>query len=496
MARDGAVIGVDVGTTAVKVGLYDADATEHVVASREYALDDPEPGWAEQDPDAIVEATLDAIEEVAGHASAYGIAVSAVSISTVMHSLLGLDADGRPVTPLIIYADTRAAPEAAVLRADHVDVYRRTGTPLHPMAPLAKLRWLAAHQPDVAASVRTWGTIKEQLLAALTGEAVLDHAGASATGLFNLSDLDWDDEALSLAGIDRDQLAPLVPTDHVLDGLTAAAAGRTGLPRDTPVVAGATDGIMANLGVGAIGDGIGALTVGTSGAIRVIVDEPVTDPAMRTFCYALTPGRWCVGGAISNGGLWLTWLRDHVLDGRVEVADLTASAGDVPPGAEGVLVLPYLTGERAPQWSGAPSGVVFGLRYAHRRGHLVRAGLEGVAHQLRLVADALDDTGHGLRRLRATGGFLNSPLWVQLVADVLRVPLEVPEVAEAAAFGAAVLGMTAVGLLDDLDAVEDLITITDHIDPDDTDRAVHEQVHRRYAQLIDLLSGSSLYLGL
>jgi gluconokinase len=484
-----AVVGVDVGTTSVKVGLYGPDGREHIVASRDYPLHMPGPGRAEQDPDQIVEATLDAMAEVAAHARNADIEIAGIATSTAMHGLLGVDDNGAARTPMLTYADTRARRQADELRADHLDVYLRTGTPLHPMAPLAKLRWIHDEQPDLADGVRRWLTCKEHLLAALTGQTVIDHASASATGLFGLEAADWDDEALRLAYVDRDRLAPLVPTNHVLDGLTTATAERTGLPADTPVVAGATDGVLANLGVGALRAGLGAVTIGTSGAVRVTVDAPITDERMRLFCYALTSDRWVVGGAISNGGLWLRWLREELLGTQLDPDELTELAGDVPAGSDGVTVLPYLTGERAPQWSPVPSGVVFGLRFEHGRGHLVRAGLEGVAHQLRLVTDAVADCGHPLERLRATGGFTNSPLWLQTVADILEIPLELPRVSESTAFGTALLGMSALGILDGLDAVDGLITVTDRLDPGTADRAVHRAAHERYAELVEVLSG-------
>lgn len=484
------VIGLDVGTTAVKVGLYSSDGTEHAVVSRDYPLSSPHPGWAEQDPDEIVEACLDALEEISRHAHRAGVAIAGIAASTAMHSLIGLDEHGRPLTQMLTYADTRSRAQAEQLRAEHLGVYRRTGTPLHPMAPLAKLVWFHDEQPELASRVWMWGTIKEYLIHALTGTWAIDHASASATGLFNLDEQQWDDEALQLARITPDQLAPLVPTTHVAGVLSTVAAERTGLASDTPVVVGATDGVLANLGVGALGNDLGAITIGTSGAVRVTVDAPVTDPAMRVFCYALTDERWVVGGAINNGGLWLRWLRETVFDAALDDDELTALAQDIAPGADGLLSLPYLTGERAPQWSAAPSGVIFGLRFHHGRGHLVRAGLEGVAHQLRLVTDALTDCGHPVRRLRATGGFTNSALWTQLVADILDVELELPQVTEATAFGAGVLGMTALGLLDDIEAINDLIVVRDRIEPNPELRGVYDEAHRRYVDLVDLLSGS------
>lgn len=482
------VIGLDVGTTAVKVGLYGPDGTEHAVTSRGYPLHSPHPGWAEQDPDHIVAATMEALAEIAGRARQAGISVAGIAVSTPMHTLIGLAADGSPLTPMSTYADTRAHQQAARLRAGHLDVYRRTGTPLHPMSPLAKLIWFAETEPQLASRVAYWVTIKEYLLGALTGVAVIDQASASATGLFDLARQDWDSEALELAGINHDQLAPLVSSDHRVGRLTAATVARTGLSGSTVVIAGATDGVLANLGVGALGSGVGAVTIGTSGAVRVTVDAPVTDPAMRVFCYALTRDRWVVGGAINNGGLVLRWLRESIFDDQLDDDGLTDLASAVPPGSDGVIMLPYLTGERAPQWSADPSGVFFGLRIQHGRGQLVRAGLEGVAHQLRLVTDALAEAGHPVRVLRATGGFTHSPLWLQIVADILDVELELPEVSEATACGAAFVGLVALGLIDRLDDVQHLTTVRERIRPDPANRSMYEATHRHYAELTNQLA--------
>ncbi|HEX6254276.1 MAG TPA: gluconokinase [Euzebyales bacterium] len=478
------VIGLDVGTTAVKAGLYDADGHELGVARQRHPLRSSG-GEAEQDPGAVVDATIEALTQAVATARQKNLDVAGISVSTAMHGVIGLDRDRRPVTPLVTWGDTRAHAQAAALRAGHLDVYRRTGTPLHPMAPLAKLRWYHEERAALAADVRTWVTAKELVLDALTGVLVIDRSSASATGLYALKDEAWDAEALSLAHTDADHLAPVVPTDHLLDALTADVAERTGLPRGTPVVAGATDGVLANLGVAAVGNGVGAVTIGTSGAVRTVVGTPHTDPRMRTYCYALADHRWVVGGAISNGGLWLRWLRDAGLVGDLDDAALSELASEVPPASHGVTVLPYLTGERAPQWSSTPSGVVFGLRLGHGRGHLVRAGMEGVAHQLRLVADALADGGYPLRRLRATGGFTRSPVWLRIVAGVLDVPIEVPAVTEATAFGAAILGMAALGLVDDLDVATDMVTVASTHQPDDRD--AYAAAHRRYAELVDVL---------
>lgn len=483
---DRVVIGIDVGTTATKVVSYRRDGTAVADAARDYPLHTPHAGWAEQDPDLVVDATLDALGEVV---AATRQTVAAIGLSTVMHSLIGLDDDGRPLTPMVTFADSRSWPQALRLRRERgIDLYRATGTPIHPMAPLAKLVWFAEEQPDLFGRVRRWVSIKEYLLRRLCDSDVVDHAVATATGLLDLQTLEWHGDALDAAGIDDDHLGRPVPTSTVLDHLEPDLADRLGLGPDTRVVVGASDGVLANLGVGAIDPGTAAVTIGTSGAVRVTEHQPRTDPAMRTFCYPLTERHWVLGGAISNGGLVARWI-NTLLGGDDDYDRLTAAAHDVAAGSDGVLMLPYLTGERAPLWSPLRGGVLFGLRVDHDRGHLFRAALESVALQLRLVADALREMGGaGFDRVRVSGGFVTSDLWLQIVADVLDTELEVPAAAEGGAWGAALLAMHALGVIDDLRDAADDVAIVRTVTPDREAARRYDDVAARYAELVDRLN--------
>ena len=282
-----------------------------------------------------------------------------------MHTLIGLDRDGSPLTPVLTWADRRASGQAERMRAapGGLALHRRTGTPLHPMAPLPKLAWFHEEQPDLAARVKHWVGIKDYILLELLGVLITDHSTASATGLLDIHLLQWDPEALHLAAISADQLPELVPTTKILPGLRPEAAQAMQLPAATPVIAGAGDGPLANLGVGAIRPGVAACSIGTSGALRLTAERPVVDQQGRTFCYALTEQRWVIGGAINNGGLVLQWAGDALApefgDGRED--QLLAQAATVPPGSGGLIMLPYLHGERAPHWSTIPCGVYIGL---------------------------------------------------------------------------------------------------------------------------------------
>jgi len=485
---DQVVLGLDIGTTSAKAVVFAPDGSALDDAGAGYALHEPERGRAEQDAGEVVDAALRVLRDAAAAARDRGAEIAGVSISTAMHALVGVDRDGRAVTPVVTWADTRAADQAERLRSEHPDLHGRTGTPAHPMAPLPKLMWFREHEPETFAAVALWGGLKELVLQRLTAAWTVDHSCASGTGLMNLEDLDWDAEALDLAGIGADRLGRLVPVTDRFE-LTREAAEATGLDAGLPVVAGGGDGPLANLGVGAVHPGVAACSIGTSGALRLIVDRPVVDPQRRVFCYALTPGRWVVGGAINNGGVVLQWARDALAPDLGDDAawKLLEAAAEAPAGSAGLIMLPYLLSERAPHWSPLPRGAYVGLTHAHRREHLVRAALEGVCQQLALVLASMRDAGSEITEIRATGGFARSDLWRRILADSLGMPVAFPAGHEGSAFGAALLGMEALGLVESIDVAADLVHIDDVVEPDPGDAETYAAALPMFAGLYDAL---------
>jgi gluconokinase len=482
------VLGVDIGTTAVKAVAFDAEGGTHGDAEQGYPLLEPEPGAAVQDPAQVVEGTLAAIRDAASAAAEAGARVVGLSFSSAMHSLVGLGDDGRAVTPLITWADTRAALEAERLRREHPELHARTGTPLHPMAPLPKLVWLRERHPETFASAARWGEVKDLVLERLTGSWAIDRSCASGTGLLSLQTLEWDPEALGLAGVSAEQLPALVDSKAGLE-LRPEAARDLGLDPATPVVAGAGDGPLANLGVGAVRPGVAACSIGTSGALRLAVERPLVDPAGRLFCYLLTPGRWVVGGAINNGGVVLQWLGEALAPdlGDHAEADLLALAGRAPAGSDGLVMLPYLLSERAPHWSALPRGAYVGLTRAHGREHLVRAAIEGVCQQLALVLASMREAGNDVREIRATGGFARSALWRQMLTDALGMPVGFATGHEGSAFGAALLGMEALGIVESIDRAAGLVSVDEELAPDEHDAAVYAELLPVFDSLYDAL---------
>lgn len=452
------VVGLDAGTTGVKAAAFAPGSDWRAVAEREYPLHEPSPGQAVQDPARILEASADAL--AACMAASRGARVLGVCLSAAMHGLVGLDAGGRPRTPLVTWADHRADEEARALAASPAAaaLLAATGLPAQPMTPLAKLAWYARHEPATWREVAAWAGLKELLVAWLTGTIATETSSASATGLFDLERRTWSSVALELCGLDVARLAPVRATTDVLFA-RADAADRCGIPAGTPVVLGAADGPLANVGAGALAPGVAACSLGTSAALRVCVTGPRTDPHGELFCFALTEERWVVGGALSNGAAVLRWAGEALAPDIV--AGAGAGAGDadeavaalaagVPPGSEGLAMVPFLLGERAPLWGLGLEGAFVGIAPRHGRAHFFRAAMEGICLQLRVVLDRLE-TVHPVREIRATGGAFRSELWRALVAAALGRPVVVADGAAGTALGAAALGLVALGAADDLE---------------------------------------------
>ncbi len=449
-------IGLDVGTTGVKAVAFGIGAPWRTTAIREYPLLRPAPRQEVQDPAVIVSAATAALAECV--ASTGSAEVLGVSLSAAMHGLLALDANLRPLSPLLTWADGRAADEAADLagRPVALDLQQTTGTAVHPMTPLAKLAWFRHRDRETWAAARWWVGLKDYLILWLAGTLATEVSSASGTGLLDVSTRDWSPLALDACGVDRGRLPDILATTAVLR-LDRRVAATVGLPAGTPVAVGAADGPLANLGTGAITPGVAGLSLGTSGAIRVAVDGPRPDRHGRLFCYALAEPLWVVGGAISNGAEVLRWT-GHAFGADSPTGDGFAPgggsgrepAGPIADSSDGLVMLPFLFPERAPLWGRDLAGAYLGLRHEHRAAHLRRAAMEGVCLQMRFLLDRVDRC-YPIASVRATGGAFGSALWRELMAAALDRPMVVVGDEEGTALGAAALGLVALGAAPDLD---------------------------------------------
>lgn len=494
------VIAADIGTTSTKTLVIDGNGRIVAAHAVEYPLHTPKPDIAEQDPDEMFQAVLTGIREVMAKSGAAPADILCVSFSSAMHSLIAVDGEGRPLTRCITWADNRSAAYAGIVNREYDGraVYMATGTPIHPMSPLLKLMWMKDNAKDVHERARRFVGIKEYVLAKLfPGRYVIDHSLASATGLFNLRRLQWDAQALALAGIGPDRLSEPVPTTFKLEGLDFRYAAAMGLRPDTPFVVGASDGVLANLGSGAFEPGIVAVSIGTSGAARAVVQEPLTDPDGRLFCYNLLENFWVVGGAINNGGIMFRWVRDVLAtreaeEGRRRGLDpydyLSELARQVPAGSAGLIFLPLLAGERAPYWNANARGVFFGLSLYHRKEHMIRAVLEGVIYRIHSVVQALEELSGPTKEVRASGGFARSPLWRQIMADVLGTPVTVPDAIEASGLGAAQLGLYAMGERKDVSGIHEWVQAGNRHEANENDHDIYKKLTRIYRNVYHQLS--------
>ncbi|MFU2018237.1 gluconokinase [Peribacillus butanolivorans] len=471
------MLGVDIGTTSTKAVLFTKKGDVIQQENIGYPLYTPDMTTAEQDPEEIFQAVLKAFTTITKQHPDKKI--SFISFSSAMHSVIAMDENDKPLTRCITWADNRSEAWAHKIKdeLDGHEVYKRTGTPIHPMSPLSKIAWIVNDRPEIATNVKKYIGIKEYIFKKFFDQYVVDYSLASSMGMMNLKNLDWDEEALRIAGITRGQLSELVPTTKIFNNCNPDLAKQIGINPQTSFVIGASDGVLSNLGVNAIRKGEIAVTIGTSGAIRTIIDEPKTDEKGRIFCYALTEKHWVIGGPVNNGGMVLRWIRDEFASSEVETAKrlgidayevLTKIAERVRPGADGLLFHPYLAGERAPLWNPDVRGSFFGLTLSHKKEHMIRAALEGVIYNLYTVFLALTECMDGpVTRIQATGGFARSAVWRQMMSDIFESEVVVPESYESSCLGACILGLYATGEIDSFEVVSEMIGNTHKHTPKD-----------------------------
>ena len=485
------VIGVDIGTTSTKAVAYTetGDVLESAGAPCEVFTDAG--GMHELEPAQVFDAVITVLLEVTEHSAAPEDVV-AVSFSCAMHSLILVDETGKPLTRAFTWADRRSEPYAAMLRNSDAGrrIYRQTGVPNHAMSPLSKLLWLKATRSDLFSRAARFISLKEYVWWRFFGKYRVDYSIASATGLLDIRSRGWNEESLALSGIRPKQLSELVSCEHRETALLAPWRS-LGFPEGTPFVIGGSDGCLANLGSGAVRVGETALTIGTSGAVRMAVPAPETDAGERLFSYILSEELYICGGATNNGGNAVQWYADLVFGkGRWDIAALdrlVAEADSVAPGCEGLIFLPYLLGERAPIWNAEATGVFFGVRSNHEQRHFMRAVLEGVSYSLRQIGASLEETIGPIRQIHASGGFIRSASWLQMIADVFFKKVLVMGAADASATGAAMLGWKAIGVINDLETAAGLARPAAEYEPDAGRHSAYEKNYRLFTQLYERL---------
>jgi xylulokinase len=480
-------LGVDVGSQSLKAVLLDESLRTVGSGRRTYAIDFPQPGWAEQNPHAWEQALGPAIAETLASARCRAADVAALGIAGQLDGCIPVGADGAALAPCLIWMDRRADDDLAGLRkSPGNDFFRaRTGANLDGSHMAPKARWLL--QRHGGTQPARFHQPVSYLVEWLTGEAVMDHGLASTSLVYDLKTGAYADDLLDLFGLRRGQFPSLDRSESAAGKLTARGAAMTGLPAGIPVAVGTGDDFSTPLGAGVAAPGIVANVLGTAEVTGALDPRPLIDPkglvethryVGADLNYIENPG-WVCGGA-------LEWLR--ALLSLADFAEFDCRAAEVPPGADGLLFLPALTGAMTPEWIAGARGCFYGLTPSHHAGHLARAALEGTAFGLKDVVDRLREMGVAADRVRLLGGGARSRLWAQIRADITGLPVERSAVADSSAVGAALLAAVASGWMGNLtEAAASVSAIADTIAPDGAARAAYDDAYARYRRLFDSL---------
>ena len=448
-------LGIDVSTTATKALLIDATGSVVDTAATPYAFEAPRPQWSEQDPSLWWTGSLQSVRSLLSATGIAGREIAGVGLTGQMHGLVLLDEAGSVLRPSILWNDQRTAAECEEIvdRVGRAELIRITGNDALTGFTAPKLLWVRNHEPDVFERTRHVLLPKDYVRFRLTGEYATDRAGAAGTLLMDLRRRDWSEEILTRLDLPSAWFPPTHEGTDTTGEVSQAAAEETGLAAGTPVVAGGGDQSAQAVGVGAVEEGIAAVTLGTSGVVFASTNDPFIDPRGRlhTFCHAV-PGRWHLMGVMLSAAGSLRWYRDTFAP-DLSFDDLLEPAAGIRAGSEGLLFLPYLTGERTPHADPTARGAFVGLTVRHTRAHLTRALLEGVAFGLRDSFEIMRGAGaSSFSQVRVSGGGARSPLWRTILAGVLQTDLATVDTTEGAALGAALLAGVGTGHWTDVPA--------------------------------------------
>lgn len=490
MADTAFFLGLDVSTTGAKALLIDAKGNVVSSATTALALSTPHPLWSEQDPLEWWEAMRLSVKAALKKASLTGESVTAIGLTGQMHGLVLLDESGSVLRPAILWNDQRTGAQCDEIRSrlGFENLVRITGNNALTGFTAPKILWVQQNEPEIYAKVRHILLPKDYIRYCLTGEYAMDRAGGSGTILFDLQKRSWSEEVVAALGIPMEWLPPTFEGPQVTGEVSSQASALTGLKLGTPVVAGGGDQAAGAVGVGAVEPGVISLALGTSGVVFATTESASIDPhgRLHAFCHAL-PGRWHLMGVMLSAAGSLQWYRD-ILAPDVSFDDLLSPAEQIQAGSEGLLFLPYLTGERTPYPDPMARGAFVGLTVRHTQAHMTRAVLEGVAFGLRDSFELIKAAGKvDARQVRISGGGARSQLWRQILADLLGAELVTVNTTEGAAFGAALLAGVGAGAWQDVPAAcRVAIQITGQTRPQGVD---YERFYHNYRQLYPALQG-------
>ncbi|MCD6405361.1 MAG: xylulokinase [Planctomycetes bacterium] len=504
-----AVLGIDIGTSGTRALVVDAKGTVIAQGAAPQASSHPRPSYSEQNPAEWWAATKRAVSQALGRAAAAPEDIAAVGLSGQMHGLVLLDEADNVIRPAILWDDQRAAAECAEIEEGfgREKLLEIACNPALAGFTAPKIAWIQKHEPDSWARTRRILLPKDYIRLRLAGEYATDVADASGMLLLDVRKRDWSDEILSFLNVDRRLLPRLYESPDVTGAVTAEAAAATGLAEGTPVVAGAGDQAAAAVGNGIVTGGSVSATLGTSGVIFAATDAPLPDVPrgrVHAFCHAV-PGMWHIMGVVLSAGGSLQWVRNELAEAEraeaqrrgVDVYDvLCEKALKIPPGAEGLIFLPYLAGERSPLNDPYARGAWIGLTVRHGKGHLVRAVVEGATFAMLESLNVVKELGGEVNEIRLSGGGATSRLWQSVQASVYNQPVSLLEVSEGSAYGAALLAMVGAGFYATVDhACAKVVRTTASVNPAPAAANVYNRTFPLYKQAYQQLKNEFKALG-
>lgn len=488
------LVGIDIGTSACKVGVFDRQGQVMASASCDYPVSYPREGWAQQDPRkwwaAVCQATKRILEEgVIDPAEIAGVGIDGQSWSAIP-----IDQEGNVLGETPIWFDTRAAKICSRLNQEVGEerIFEVSGNPLQPSYTTAKIIWYRENMPDMYKKIYKILQSNSYIALCLTGSITQDLSQGYGLHCFDMRKGTWDEKMCERLGIPMEFLPDIVPCDQVVGTVTKKAALECGLKEGTPVVAGGLDAACGTLGTGVIHPGETQEQGGQAGGMSICMDTCKADPRL-ILGYHVVPGQWLLQGGTTGGGGVMRWFEREFadyersrakIDGRSSLESLNILAESSPAGAQGLIFLPYMAGERSPIWNPYAKGVFYGLDFSKTKGHMVRACMEGVAFALRHNLETASEAGADVKVLRAMGGSANSLLWTQIKADVTGKPIIVPSSDTATTLGAAILAGVGTGFYKDYqEAVAMTVRDTRRHEPDLKKKEVYDRAYEKYLKI-------------
>jgi sugar (pentulose or hexulose) kinase len=499
--------GIDIGTTGTKAIIFDLAGNTVASAYREYSCVYPKPNWVEQNAPLLVSSAMEASREALGKAGVAPGDVGSIAFSTQRSCTFFLDRANELVRPMISWQDQRAVAELDQVceRIARADYYQVTGMPLNTTWLLSKILWLRNHEPQHWEKVRKIIQLQDYTLKAFGAEEyVNDVPGAGLTGLWDPYNSCWSEKLLSLFSIDRAMLPRPAQSGTPVGVVSKAAAEQTGFAAGTPLCVGAGDQNSAITGAGIVNPGYCSVSLGTGGIVATYLDEPFRDPSrMGMFTNHTIRGKWQLEGYQAGAAGVYRWFRDEMAklqkayaqETKQDVSSfLTHLVAQTPPGAKGLVFLPYLASATTPRWNPKARGTLLGLTFAHDQGCLARAFMEGITLEIKDIFSSLYAAGLSINHVRILGGPTKSPLWNQLQADIYNRPVDTLKTKDAAVLGAAICAGAGVGLFKDIrEGVSAMVAVDQTYEPNPQNAALYDELYAVYCQAYEGLAGTGVF---